>query len=267
MKFLALALISIFLSACQGLDINTDDSENDLNFNVSADLSNKILFSDKLLKSNVKGAFLLRIDEEGSDLEEIAFEVNDITGEILSGDHAWELIEDKLRISYPNAINCTTTKTEQLGDSFNTKVSCSGGSPDNAEVEGLLKKPISLGFSTFSNKKITLKLEDNKTEILDFDDQEDRVLSYTIDGATTERNGEYEESNYTNVIRAKFTADEKHSLFILIEGTFPDGTILELRYADEDTESKKELKTVRLFSTDSENNWTLIEEFKVKLEN
>ena len=261
MKYITLILVSFLLISCQGLDLDTDnfdsDLDTDLKFNVATDLSNKIIFSDKLLRRDIKDGFILRIDELGSTLKEIAF-VNNNANETIFGDYSWELVNDKLQISYPSAITCTTTKTAEPDDyKFDSRVFCSNGTPINARIEGELIKPISLRFSAFSNKAIKIKLLDDSEEILDFDSDTDGTLTYTESNSGAQ-NGLFKQSTYTNVVRIEYIDNSDYSLFILLEGDISDGTLLDLRFED-DTDNKDDLKSVRIYTLRG-NNWDLEEE-------
>jgi hypothetical protein len=261
MKYITLILISFLLISCQGLDLDTstdNDADTDLKF-VIADLTNKILFSDELLQRDIKDGFILRIDALGSNLKEIAF-INNNANEAIFGNYAWELVNDELQVSYPNSVTCTTTKIEEPDNfKFDSKVSCTSGALNNARIEGELIKPISLRFSAFSDKTITIELENGDMEVLAFDTDSDGTFTFTENGGAPQ-NGEFKQSAYENVVRIEYSDsnDSEYSLFILLNGSITDGTLLDLRF-NGGSENKDDLNRVRIYSL-SGDNWTLEEE-------
>ncbi len=261
MKYITLILTSFLLIACQGLDLDTstdNSSDSNLKF-ISADLSNKILFSDELLRRDIKDGFILRVDQLGSELKVISF-INNNANEATFGDYAWELVNDTLQVSYPNGVTCTTTKTEEPDDfRFDSSVSCTNGALNNARIEGELIKPISLRFAQFSDKTITLELENGDEEVLKFDGDNDGTFTLTKN-SDAPQNGIFKQSTYSNVVRIDYSdsSDSEYSLYVLLEGSITDGTLLDLRF-NGDTDNKDDLKSVRIYSL-SGDNWVVNDE-------
>lgn len=258
MKQFAFLLLSVFLVACDGYEYDDSDSGSggggsgsDLKF-TSSELVDKILFSDQIQSSNIKESFILRF-ESSSRLEQILIQ-SDTTA--LSGKYAWTIVNDKIQVTYPSAVVCTTTKTKDNNSKFETTGSCTGGTPINAIIKGDLIKPISFTNTSLNGKEITIDLDNNLEEILKFDSSGTSFTTTKKDNgqATNPENGTFKKSVYTNVVRLDFPSNSEYRLLVLVKDNLSDGRILELRYGASDNV----LKAIRVYST-SNNNWDLEE--------
>lgn len=256
MKQFAFLLLSVFLVACDGYEYDNSDSDgggsgDDLKFS-SSELVDKIFFTDQIQSSNIQESFILRF-ESSSRLEQILLQT-DTTA--LSGKYAWTIANNKIQVTYPSAVVCTTTKTKDNNSKFETTGSCTGGTgtPVNAIIKGDLIKPLSFTDSSLEGKEITIDLGNNQEEVLKFDDN---GTSFTVTKkdngqASNPDNGTYKQSVYTNVVRLEFPSDSLYRLLVLVKDNLSDGKILELRYGTSDNI----LKAIRVYST-SNNQWEL----------
>jgi len=257
MKQFTFLLLSVFLVACDGYEYDNSDSGGDggsgtdLKF-TSSELVDKILFSDQIQSSNIKESFILRF-ESSSRLEQILIQ-SDTTA--LSGKYAWTIVNDKIQVTYPSAVVCATTKTKDNNSKFETTGSCTGGTPINAIIKGDLIKPISFTDASLKGQEITIDLDNNQEEILNFDNNSTSFTATEKDNgqASNPDNGTFKKSVFTNVVRLDFPSNAEYRLLVLVKDNLSDGKILELRYGASDNI----LKAIRVYST-SNNNWDLEE--------
>ncbi|KAG1650484.1 hypothetical protein GQR58_027994 [Nymphon striatum] len=252
-------LISLGLVACEGTETASDPSSStELDF-TSSELSETILFSEEMLQTNIQEGFVLKFDETTIQ-ESGSISSNDNTA--ISGEYDWIISNEKLQVTYPSSVVCTTTKTEEETDEYETTVSCSGGTPNNNKIEGLLLKPISFSKTSLTNTTITIELGDlgdNKQEILDFNSD---GSSFTLTEKDNEVesapvNGTFKSAIYTNTVRLNYTEDEEYSLLVLMDGSTSNGTLLGLRYNSSDDT----LTQIRVYSINTNGVWNLVKLF------
>lgn len=256
MKFLSFFIISLALIACDGTETASNPSTStELDF-TSSELSRKILFSEEVLQSNIQDGFILKFDE--TTLQETgSISSNDNTG--LFGEYDWEIVNDKLQVTYPSSVTCTTTKTEEESLEYNSESSCSGGTPENNIITGRLIKPLSFNKSSLTNSTITIELGADKEEILEFNSDGSTFLFTARNNGvdSSPENGTFNSAIYTNTVRLNYTNDGEYSLLVLLDGSLTNGLLLDLRY-ESDTD---DLNRVRIYSINSNDVWQLEETF------
>jgi len=259
MKHFIFLFLSIFIIACDGYEYDDSDSDgNDgsdtsLKF-TSAELEKKILFSEVIQDSNVVNGFILRF-VNSSEIEQIFIKETD---KILSGDYDWTIANDKLQVTYPSGIVCTTTKIKDDNLKYETTGSCNSNPLNNAKIEDDLIRPFSFVTADLTDDEITIDLGNNQEEVLKFNSDGTTFSLTNIDNgqASNPENGTFASSSFTNVVRLNFPNDSLYRLLILVENSLTDGTLVELQYNSTGTEL---LKRVRFYSS-SNNEWKMEKE-------
>ena len=250
MRAIIIALFSLLLLACDGLKY---DESSTLTF-TSDELTNKVLFSSTLLNRDAENAFVILFNSS-SKLEEI--ELGSSASKVaLYGEYDWTIANDKLQVTYPSAITCTSTKEEENNLELEVTATCEGGIPANAIIQDTLLNSITFNTSSLSGRSVTISV--NGVE---------EVIAFNADGTflftkkdengvvTSSENGVYELYGLTNVVRLNYTNinTKEYSLLVLLEGSISSGVMLDLRYnSDDDT-----LKTVRIYDVQSSESWFL----------
>lgn len=260
MKLPGLLLISLMLIACEGTETASDPSSStDLDF-TSAELSEKMLFSEEIVRSNIQDGFILRIDDTTLQ-QHGSISSNDNTA--LSGEYDWVIVNDELQVTYPSSVVCTTTKkTEEDNLEFETEGVCTGGTPSNNKIDGRLIKPASFSKSSLTNSTITIELGnlgDNKQEILEFSSDGSSFLFTERDNGvdSSPENGTFKSAIYTNTVRLNYTSENEYSLLVLLNGTLSNGLLLDLRYGSDDDK----LNQIRIYKIETNSVWQLFELF------
>jgi len=256
MKFLSFFFISLVLIACDGTETASNPSTStELDF-ISSELSETILFSEEILERNIQDGFILKFDE--TTLQEAgSISSNDNTA--VFGEYDWDIVNNKLQVTYPSSVICTTTKTEDESLEYDSESSCSGGSPVNNIISGRLIKPISFSKSSLTNSTITIELGDDKEEILDFSSDGSTFLFTERDSGvdSSPENGTFNSALYTNTVRLNYTDNVEYSLLVLLDGSLSNGLLLDLRYDSDDDK----LNRIRIYSIHTNDVWELEETF------
>jgi hypothetical protein len=248
MRAYIFALFSLILVACDGLQY--DDSST-LSF-TSAELSNKVLFSSILLNRDAENGFVVLFNSS-SELDEIELG-SSATKEALYGEYGWTIVNDKLQVTYPSAITCTSTKQEENTIQLEVTAACEGGTPTNAIIQDTLLSPLSFSTSSLSGRTVTISI-DVTEEVIDFNTDGTFLLTKKDENGdvSSSENGVYELSDLTNVVRLNYTDinPPEYSLLMLLEGSISSGVMLDLRHnSDDDT-----LQTVRIYTIQANDSW------------
>lgn len=251
MKILSFLIISITLLGCEGTETSSDPGTGtELKF-TNSEFSEKILFSEELGDSSIQDGFVLRFEE--TTVKEIG-SLSSNGNTALTGEYDWVIENDKLQVTYPSSVVCTTTKVAEDNLEFDTEVICDGGDPNNEKINNGLMKPLSFSKSGLTNKKVTIELRDNRQEILDFNSNGSSfIITKRENGQdSSTQNGTFSTSIYTNTVRLSFPDDEEYSLFVLLDGSLSgNGLLLDLRYKSSDDT----LINLRILSIENNDVW------------
>lgn len=263
MKHFVFLFLSVCLVACDGYEYDNSDSgsggdggsDAELKFTV-AELESKILFSEVIQDSDVVGGYILRFINS-SELEQVFIKE---TNSVLSGDYDWTIANDKLQVTYPAGIVCTTTKTNDNNLKYETTGSCTSDTKNNATIEDDLIRPLAFKTSDLTNDEITIDLGNNQEEVLNFDNNGTSFSLTKKDNgqALNPENGTMSTSLFTNVVRLSFPSDSTYLLLILVEDSLTDGTLVELQYGTSDDK----LSRVRVYSS-SNDEWEVTKEISI----
>jgi hypothetical protein len=247
MRVIIIALFSLLLVACDGLKY---DESSTLTF-TSDELTNKVLFSSILLNRDAENAFVILFNS--SELEEIELG-SSASKAALYGQYDWTIVNDKLQVTYPSAITCTSTKQEENNLELEVTATCDGGAPANAIIQDTLLNTLAFNTSSLSGRTVTISV-DGTEEVIAFNTDGTFLLTKNDENGDfiSSENGVYELSGLTNVVRVNYTGitTQEYSLLVLLEGSISSGVMLDLRYnSDDDT-----LKTVRIYAVQSSESW------------
>ena len=151
-------------------------------------------------------------------------------------------------------IICTTTKTSDSTTEYTANGDCDGDNPTNEIIRGSIYTPDSLDSEDFQQQAIDVGDED--------DDDDFQELSFFSNGnveivdSSGTRIGTYDDAELTNVVRIDFddVATTEYRLFIMLDGSLANGTIMELRYADSVTNT---LDEVFIYEIESTGQWEI----------
>lgn len=250
MKIISLLMISLLLAACDGITVDETSFGNDTKRFTSTELTEKVFFSEKVRERNVQNGFIL-LFKDSSNVEEIGFVLNSDT-RALDGQYSWDIVNDKLQLTYPSSIVCTSEKEDDDNQKLTVKNAvCTGGSPTNAKIQGIIYKAISLTSSSLSGRTVTIEIEGNQ-EVLDFNSDGSFLLTKKENELSiSTENGVYKDSVYTNVVRLEFPDSNEYALLILMEGSLSSGQLLDLRYNLADNK----LQAVRIYAIGTNDVW------------
>ena len=262
-KFLIL-IFSFFLVSCDGFDINSTDnlSEDSDQVFSSPELSFGIRYSSLILNDsgfNNREGFIVLFDST-EDLTEIELRSND-DDSALVGTYPWEIDDDKLVVTYPNGVQCTSTKTSEISSQIEANSSCSGGQPRNAQIRNTLIEPNLLDVDNLSNKSITIENENDDYRINFFSNGDVNIIDIDSDGdevPSTKVDGRYENSNVYNNIAINIQLEDSNEtrLLILLNGGLNSGTVMELRFTTTTLPTATSiLNSVYIHSTGENDNW------------
>lgn len=248
MRAIIIALFSFLLVACDGLKY---DESSTLTF-ISEELTNKVLFSSILLNRDAENAFVILFNSS-SELEEIELG-SSASKAALYGEYDWTIVNDKLQVTYPSAITCTSTKQEENNLELEVTATCDGGTPANAIIQNTLLSPVFFSTTSLSGRTVTIDIEGSE-EVIDFNSDGSFLLTKKDENGivTSTENGVYELTDFTNVVRLDYTDinTQEYSLLVLIQGVITSGVVLDLRYSsDDDT-----LQKVRIYTTQANDSW------------
>ncbi len=258
MKILSLILLCMTLMACDGIQFEDEITpSSDPKKFASGDFTKRAFFSNEVIQTATANGFILLFDT--STVEETGFVLND-NDKALSGNYNWAISNDKLQVTYTNpaTIVCITEKEDDNNQKITAKnASCSGGTPQNAKIQGELNKAISLSTDNLAGKTITLEIE-GKKEIINFNPNDSAFTLTKEDNGNTSapENGVYEKSIFKNLIRLDYNGSNEYSLWMLMSGnTTTSGILLDLRYIGD----TKKLKQVRIYRINNNDVWTSTE--------
>ena len=143
MRIILSFLLLFGLVACDGFDIDAvdDSASSDKQFS-KAELAYNILFSSTLLNNsgfNNRDGFIILFDTSAT-LDQIGLQISS-DDNALAGNYPWTIVNDKLQVSYPNGVTCTSTKTSETTLQFTASSSCSGGEPENDHIRNTSIQP------------------------------------------------------------------------------------------------------------------------------
>ena len=259
-KVFFISLISMTLIACDGFEIESENGTSDPEKTFTrSELAFNVLFSSLLLNdsglSNNRDGFIV-LFKSTADLDEIELRNND-DNDALVGNYAWTIENDKLQVTYPNGVTCTSTKTAESGLEYTASNICDGGEPNNDRISNTLNKPAVFDKDNLSPSTIYIEDGDNDQRIDFYANDSFEITHLDSNGddiANTTEVGTYDDSDiYNNVVKldnADSNADE-YRLLALLEGSLSSGTMLQLRY----TKSTNVLKDIHIFTIDTSNRW------------
>lgn len=256
MKITSLLLLCLALTACDGIQFEEEITPpSDTKAFTNAELKNNVLFSADLLGRNIQDEFLLLFD--AIKVEEIVFNPND--NKILTGKYNWNIVNDKLQVSYSSGVTCTSEKKESDNQKIVVNsVVCEGGTPISEKIDNTLNKSLSITTSNLSGDSITIELDSTNKEILAFDSNDNFTLTRQVNGInTTTDNGIYKKSDFNNAIRLDFNGLGYYRLLVLMQGSLSSGQLVDLRFDD----TSKLLEEVRLINISSSESWKVDELF------
>ena len=259
MRNILIVFLSFFLVSCDGFDINSTDnlSEDSDQVFTRPELAFNVLFSSLILNDsgfNNREGFVVLFDDTAN-LTEIELRSNDDDSALI-GTYPWTISNDKLQVTYPGSVVCTSTKTSETASQYRASSSCSGGEPANAQIRNTLIIPSNLDEDDLSGNSYTIDNEDNDfrmnffsngtLDIVDLDSDGDEISSTSVVGT-------YMDSNvYTNlVVRLDLPLTGEHRLLFRLNGSLNSGTLMELRFIT----SSNTLKSVYIYNTGENNNW------------
>ena len=257
-KFLIL-IFSFFLVSCDGFDINSTDnlSEDSDQVFTRPELAFNVLFSSLILNDsgfNNREGFVVLFDDTAN-LTEIELRTNDDDSALI-GTYPWTISNDKLQVTYPNSVVCTSTKTSETASQYRATSSCSGGEPANSQIRNTLIIPSNLDVDDLSGESFTVDNENDDfrleffiggaLEIVDIDSDGDEIPSTRVIG-------EYTDSMvFTNkVVRLDLPTTDEHRLLFRLNGSLNSGLLMDLRF----TTSSNTLKSVYIYNTGENDNW------------
>lgn len=259
-KAVSVVLVSTALIACDGFDYNSTDNLNsssdqvftksELAFNV---LYSSLLLNNSGLSSNRDGFIVLF--KSSTELDEIELKSSG-NNSALVGEYAWNIVDDKLQVSYPNGVTCSSNKTSDTTTEYTATSSCSGGEPANDRIQNTFYKPNTFDKDDITERSVIIENDDDdvKIEFLSNDTFERTELDSSGDEIIASKQvGEVKDSTLNNVVRLEYTDTDSdiYSLLILLDGGLTDGTMLELKYL----KSTETLSEVLIYSIDANNQW------------
>jgi len=259
-QILVIIFLSLSLIACDGLDFESIDATPDeLNFS-SAELNKGILFSQLLLRNSgtndTRDGFIA-LFKSASALDEIEFRSADTDGRILIGDYAWDIVNERLQVSYPNNVICTSRKTSESGSELNVTATCDNGDPANDRIQGNLRKPVTFNNNSLATRTVVIDSDDSGEKIEFMSNGNFEITQLDTLGneipSTTESGTYNNASNLNNVVRVDNMDEnsDEYRLLILLDGNLTSGTILELNYI----ESSNLLDEARIYIIKADNRW------------
>jgi hypothetical protein len=254
MKILSLLFLCLSLTACDGIQFEDEiTAPSDTKKFTPAELKNNVLFSSDLLGRNIQNTFMLLFDS--IKVEEIVF--NPDNNKVLTGKYNWEIVNDKLQVSYPSGVTCTSEKKDSDNQKIEVKtVVCEGGDPKSAKIDDTLNKALSITTSNLSGDTITIEVDDTNNEVLTFDSNNGFTLTRQVNGQdTSTENGSYKISGFNNIVQLDFNGLGYYRLFILMQGSLSSGQLADLRY----NETSNLLEEVRLMNILSSESWKVDE--------
>jgi hypothetical protein len=215
-------------------------------------LTNKVLFSSTLLNRDAENGFIVLFNSS-SKLDEIEIG-SSTTKEALYGEYDWTIANDKLQVTYPLSITCTSTKEEVNNLEIEVAAACEGGTPSIALIAGTLLSPLSFSTTSLSGRTVTINIEGSE-EIIDFNSDSSFLLTKKDENGivTSSENGVYELTDFRNIVRLNYTDinTREYSFLVLLQGTLSNGVVIDLRYNSDDDS----LQTVRIYTTQANDLW------------
>lgn len=239
---LAAGVMCMQLAGCDGFDINATDNVSTNTAGTKkftrTELAFNALFSSQILTKNGLSSTregYIALFKNTAELEQIKLRSND-SDSALVGTYAWTISNDKLQVTYPSAVICTSTKTAESASQYNASASCSGGSPNNAKISNTLIKAISLNKGNFSGSTITFDNGDDDFAYKFFTNGSVEITGLNNDGdeiSSTTKTGIFKNSEvYPNIaVDLEIPEDKENKrTFFLIAGGVNSGVLIELRY-------------------------------------
>lgn len=265
MRIFLFTLLTFNLVACDGIDLDADNSLNsdsedriftrpELAFSV---LYSSIVLNNSGLSGNRDGFVVLFTNT--SELSQIELRSDD-SDDAIVGNYTWTIANDDLQVTYANGAVCTSSKTSETGSQITATSTCSNGEPNNDRIRNTLNSPLSFDTNDLEERRITIENDDQDQQIEFFSNGTYQVTDLDSDG--DEISGTVETGNYidnsdlntelNNVVRLNNSVSNKSTLFILLEGSLTDGTLLSLQYS---TEIDGVLEDIRIYDIDENNRW------------
>lgn len=259
MRIFLLVLLSFCLVSCDGIDIESTENtteDTDQTF-TRPELAFNVLFSSLILNdsgiSNREG-FIVLFDNTAM-LTQIRLRSNDNDSAVI-GTYPWVISNNKLQVTYPNNIVCTSSKTSETSSQYRATSSCSGGEPTNAQIKNTLIKSPSLNEDNFSREAFTINngnddfrmnfFSDGRIEIVELNSAGNEISSSTVTGT-------FEDSDvYKNLaVKLDLPSEDEYRLLFRLNGSLNSGTLLELRF----TTTTDKLKSVYIYNAGDNNRW------------
>lgn len=265
MRKLFLLILSFFLVACDGFDINSDDNLSEDSTDrifTRPELAFNILYSSIVLNdsgfSNARDGFVVLFTNT-SELIQIEFR-SDNNDDALVGNYPWTISNDDLQVTYPNGVVCTTNKTSETASQYTTTSSCSGGEPRNDRIRNTLNFPNTLNENSFDGRRITIKNDDQDQQIEFFTSGSYEITNLDSDGdviSGTAQSGEFFDNSdsrtfLNDVVILVNSVTNSMTMLILLDGSLSDGTLLSLQFS---AETNGELEDVRIYNINENNQW------------
>jgi len=255
---LIITFLSLSLAACDGLDFDsvTDPIDETRSFTRS-ELAFNVVFSSLLLNNsgfNTNRDGFIVLFNSTSDLDEIELRDSD-NDDVLVGNYAWTIVANKLQVTYPNGITCTSSKTSKTSSQYTATSTCDGGEPNIDRISNTLNIPVSFDDEDLEGFSITIESDDQDQRIEFFSNGNFEIRDLDVNGDEIDSSvevGTYVDSTLNNVIKLDNSDTGESSLLVLLEGSLSLGTMLELRYSDT---TRDTLKDIRIFTIDSSNQW------------
>ena len=260
-KTFIITLLSLVLFACDGFDYDSNSNlgssseqkftRSELAFNV---LYSSLLLNDSGLSNNRDGFIVLF--NSSSELDEIELKSSGDSSALV-GKYAWTIVDDKLQVTYPNGVTCTSNKTSDTSSGYTANSSCSGGEPNNDRIQNSLFKPNSFDDDDIAGRSVTINNDDDDVRIDFYDNKTFEITKLDSRGddiANTTQIGIFEDSiTLNNVVKLdnSDSSSDTYSLLVLLDGGLADGTMLELKYK----ESTETLTEVLIYSIGENNQW------------
>lgn len=260
----AATLISLSLSACGGLDLDStsDGNTNSDQIFTTSELAFNVVYSSLLLNSsgfsNSRDGFIVLFNSS-SDLDEIALAIDD-NDNALVGNYPWDIVNDDLQVIYPDGVTCESSKTSETATMYTATSNCEGGEPENDRITNTINIPVFFEDDDIETRSINIQddNEDDEERIDFFSNGTFEVTDLDSNGDDIEGTtqvGTYGDSDtFNNVITLENTTSNESRLFVLLEGSLTSGTMLEIRYSSF-TRGRDTLQEIRIHVIEANDQW------------
>jgi len=270
MRIFLFLLISFFLSACDGISLDSNDSlfsddSSDRTF-TRPELAFNVLYSSTVLNdsgfSNNRDGFIVLFTST-SELTQIEL-ASDDNDDALVGDYEWDITDDDdLEVTYPDGVVCDTSKTSETASQFTTTSSCSGGEPENDRIQNTLFFPNTFNANSLEGRRVFIENDDQDQQIefftngtyetIDLDSDGDEISGTSVVGNYFDTTDSNTTTELNDVVRLDDSSGSS-TLLILLEGSLTDGALMSIEYSSEETDENS-LEEVRIYEIETNNRW------------